>query len=143
LSQASRTWITPFGFEQVSKDFMAFGNSLTRHLETAISKWFNIHVIPSAKLKAPILTGTLRNSIGIVSIVQGNNTLSFIVGWGTRAEYGKFLERGTKFIQARQFMRKAIIEQTPQLGAMWVKQISVSEVDKYHKKGLKTFTFRP
>jgi len=100
-------------------------------------------VIPSAKLKAPILSGTLRNAIGIVSIVQGQNVLSFIVGWGTRAEYGKFLERGTKFIEARAFMRKAIIEQAPQLASTWVKQISVSEVDEYLKKGLKTFTFRP
>ena len=100
---SSKSWITPFGWQETGRDFSAFGNSLTRHLETAIRKWFDIHVIPSAKLKSPILTGNLRNAIGIVSIIQGNNVLSFIVGWGHRAEYGKYLERGTKFIEARAF----------------------------------------
>jgi len=137
------TWITPFGWDKTSKDFTSFAQNLTGHLESAIRKWFNIHVIPSAKLKAPILTGNLRNAISIVSIVQGPNVLSFIVGWGSRAEYGKFLERGTKFIEARAFMRRSIIEKSPQLGSTWVKQISVSEVDEYLRKGLKTFTFKP
>ncbi len=140
---ANRSWITPFGFREVSNDFNAFGTNFARHLETAIVKWFNIHVIPSAKTKAPILTGTLRNALGVVQVINGPNMVSFVVGWGTRAEYGKFLERGTKFIEARQFMRRSIIEQTPQLNPMWVKQISVTEVDKYLQKGLKRFTFRP
>jgi len=127
----------------VSNDFNAFGNNLSRYLETAIIKWFTNHVIPAAKRNAPVLTGTLRSAINIVHISRGPNTLSFIVGWGPRAEYGKFVERGTKFMEARHFMRRAVVEQTPQLGGVWVKQISITEVDKYHNKGLKDFTFRP
>jgi len=46
-------------------------------------------------------------------------------------------------MEARQFMRRAIIEKAPNLGAIWVKQISVTEVDKYHNKGIKDFRFTP
>jgi len=137
------SWITPFGFQEVSNDFNAFGSNLSRYLESALIKWFNFHVIPAARRNSPVLTGNLKSSINIVHISRGPNTISFIVGWGSRAEYGKFVERGTKFMEARQFMRRAIIEKSPQLGAVWVKQISVTEVDKYHQKGLKDFRFTP
>lgn len=137
------SWITPFGFDQVSTDFSAFGSSLTRHLETAIQQWLITKVLPSARIKVPVKTGKLKGALGIVHISRGNNTVSFIVGWGIRAEYGKFVERGTKFMQARQFMRRAIIEQTPGLADTWVKQISISEVSKYQNQGISTFTFKP
>jgi len=137
------SWITPFGFREVANDFNAFGTNLSRYLEQALVKWFNTQVIPAGKRNAPVLTGTLRSTINIVHITRGNNTISFVVGWGSRAEYGKFIERGTKFMEARHFMRRAIIEKAPNLGAVWVKQISVTEVDKYHNKGIKDFRFVP
>jgi len=137
------SWITPFGFKEVSRDFTAFGNALTRHLEDAITLWMTTQVIPTAKRNAPFKTGTLKGAISIISITQGVDKISFIVGWGTRAEYGKFVERGTKFMEARQFMLKAIMEQAKGLSGFWVKKISVSEVNKYQNKGISTFTFTP
>jgi len=137
------SWIEPFGFNKVSADFTAFGNSLTRHLESAMQQWFITRVIPSARQKAPSLTGKLKGAIGIVQILRGSDKISFIVGWGTRAQYGKFVERGTKFMEARQFMRRAIIEQTPGIGDTWVRQISISEVSNYKTAGVSIFTFKP
>ena len=135
------SWLQPFGFQEVSRDFSAFGQGFSRHLEGAIAKWLTTNVIPAAKRNAPFKTGNLKGAISIISITRGPNTVSFIVGWGSRAEYGKFLERGTKFIEARQFMKRAIIQEAPKLSGFWVRQISLSEVNKYKRSGMENFKF--
>ena len=135
--------IVGFGTEQVTRDFEGFAQSLPAHVMQAMEKWLNTVVLPKAKLRAPAKSGLLRNSLAIVRVIKGANTISFIVGWGSRAEYGKYQERGTRFMAAKQFMLTSVMDSGTQLKSTWIKQIRISEVNKYLKKGLETFTFRP
>ena len=133
--------ITPLGnARQVGTDFAAFGTNLISHLEQAMVEWIINEVLPAAKLDAPVKTGKLRESLAIVNVTRGANTVSFIVGWGLNAPYGKFQERGTKFIAARRFMTKAIQLKFPKVNGFWITQVSGSEVGRYMVKGVASFT---
>jgi HK97 gp10 family phage protein len=57
-----------------------------------------------AKVKAPVDTGFLRNSIGVLSVSSREAVV------GTGAEYGVYLEMGTRRMAARPFMRPALEE---------------------------------
>jgi HK97 gp10 family phage protein len=55
-----------------------------------------------AKIKAPVDTGFLRNSIGVVSVTSREAVI------GVGAEYGVYQEMGTRFMRAQPFMRPAL-----------------------------------
>jgi HK97 gp10 family phage protein len=57
-----------------------------------------------AKVKAPVDTGFLRNSIGVLSV----SSREAVIGVG--AEYGVYQEMGTRRMAARPFMRPALEE---------------------------------
>lgn len=131
--------IQVFGADKVAADFSAFANTFKPTMQKAIVDWVIGIVIPSAKLKAPVLTGNLRQSLAMVSITQAGDTTTFIVGWGTKAIYGKFQERGTKFVTAKRFVTRALTESANQLPGFWIKEIQISEVSKYIKAGVAGF----
>jgi HK97 gp10 family phage protein len=62
-----------------------------------------------AKIKAPIDTGFLRNSIGISRL-----TSEYVVV-GTNAEYASYVEEGTRKMAARPYLRPAIMNNVPKL----------------------------
>lgn len=55
-----------------------------------------------AKVKAPVDTGFLRNSIAVVSV----SSREAVIGVG--AEYGVYVEMGTRRMRAQPFMRPAL-----------------------------------
>lgn len=62
-----------------------------------------------AKIKAPIDTGFLRNSIGV-----GQVTAHYAVV-GTNAKYASYVEEGTHKMAARPYLRPAIMDNVPKL----------------------------
>lgn len=133
--------ITPIGDARlVGQDFTAFGNNLVFHLEESMIEWIVNEVLPQAKIEVPVKTGKLRGSLAIINVTRSPNAVSFIVGWGLTAPYGKFQERGTRFIAARHFMKKAIQLKFPKINGFWISQVSGSEVGKYMVRGIASFT---
>jgi len=133
--------ITPIGdARRVGQDFVSFGTNMISHLEQAMIEWIMNEVLPAAKLEVPVKTGKLRESLAIVNVTRGPNMVSFIVGWGLTAPYGQFQERGTRFVQARHFMKKAIQLKFPKINGFWISRVSSSEVGKYMAQGISSFT---
>jgi len=133
--------VTPLGNPtRVGQDFVSFGTNLVSHLEQSMVEWIINEVLPAARLDVPVKTGKLRESLAIVNVTRGPNMVSFIVGWGLAAPYGQFQERGTRFINARRFMTKAIQLKFPQIDGFWIKQVSGSEVGRYMAQGITSFT---
>ncbi len=60
------------------------------------------YVEGQAKLKAPVDTGFLRNSIQVLRVTDREALI------GVGAEYGIYQEMGTRFMSARPFMRPAV-----------------------------------
>jgi len=133
--------ITPIGnARMVGQDFVSFGTNMVSHLEQAMVEWIVNEVLPQAKLDVPVRTGKLRGALAIVNVTRGPNMVSFIVGWGITAPYGKFQERGTRFIAARHFMKKAIQLKFPKINGFWISRVSSSEVGRYMAQGIASFT---
>lgn len=57
-----------------------------------------------AKINAPVDTGNLRNSIRMVDEVPLDGKAEVVVG----AEYGLYVERGTRYNRAQPFLKPAV-----------------------------------
>lgn len=68
-----------------------------------------LYVEGQAKIKAPIDTGFLRNSIGV-----GQVTANFALV-GTNANYASYVEEGTTRMEARPYMRPALTHNAQRL----------------------------
>lgn len=63
-----------------------------------------------AKIKAPVDTGFLRNSIQVVSVTSWEAVVA------AAAEYAIYQEMGTRFMPAHPFMRPALESNREQIG---------------------------
>jgi HK97 gp10 family phage protein len=61
-----------------------------------------------ASRRAPRLTGALANNMTISTKKETNESITVSVGPTKREFYGRFQEKGTKFINARPFLEPAI-----------------------------------
>ena len=134
--------VTPIGdASRVSQNFMSFGKSIPQHVRTAMEQWILTHVIPRAKIDTPVLTGKLKGALAIINVAVGPNTVSFLVGWGETAKYGRFQERGTRFVAAKRFMVKGIQASATSLPGFWITEVRGSEVGRYVRGGASAFSF--
>lgn len=79
-------------------------------------------VLPRAKSTTGFedRTGLLRTVLNIVSVSESIEGISFVIGWGTAAPYGKFIEYGTKWILPRWFMKDAVAMELASLPGYWI-----------------------
>lgn len=66
-----------------------------------------------AKIKAPVDTGNLRNSIKVVDAIPMDAKAEVVVG----ASYGIFVERGTRYARAQAFLEPAVRKVRPMFEA--------------------------
>jgi len=126
---------------RVSQDFISFGQTMPQHLRSAMEQWILTTVIPNAKIDTPVKTGKLKGALAIVNVTVGPNAVSFLIGWGVTAKYGRFQERGTRFVAAKRFMMKGIQKSASSIPGFWITELRASEVGKYVKGGASAFTF--
>jgi HK97 gp10 family phage protein len=70
------------------------------------------YVVSEAKLRCPVDTGRLRDSINYQVEFEGNKMTASI---GTNVTYGVYIELGTNKIGARPYLRPALLENIPNI----------------------------
>jgi HK97 gp10 family phage protein len=67
-------------------------------------------IVQEAKRRAPVDTGTLRDSIRSKFVKRRSDSVTVEIGPGPKGYYGYFLEFGTSKMAARPFLRPAMDE---------------------------------
>lgn len=84
------------------------------------SREFGDKLLADIKARAPVRTGALRDGMYLNPI---SGMAAFHVGIGSREDYWKFLEFGTRHMSARPFIGPAVQAGLPELKATMTKHI--------------------
>jgi HK97 gp10 family phage protein len=95
--------ITIIGAEQAIARFTALA-ALGSTIGTAITSHGAEIVIDQMRSRAPVDTGVLRDSIGIVDAVAG---IESSVDVGASAEYDRYVQFGTHYMQGQPYAEEA------------------------------------
>lgn len=137
--------IQPFGWKEAAVFFDAIGSGLQLAQINATREWIYNVVTPKMKTTASFFdrSGRLRSALGLVSVERGNNVVTFIIGWGSAAPWGKYIERGTRHIEAKKFVEDAIRQAAPELPRFWAKEVTVEgSRQMIGRGGFELFTLR-
>jgi HK97 gp10 family phage protein len=98
------------GMGNLKAQFEELSNKAQRAVMRSALKQTGAVVVKAAKAKVPVLTGKLKASIkSSVSVKEGAR--SYVdIGWGKKAYWGLFVEKGTCHRGAHPFLRPALDE---------------------------------
>ncbi|MEM2281817.1 MAG: HK97 gp10 family phage protein [Candidatus Bathyarchaeia archaeon] len=118
---AAEITITMEGAENLQQALRRLDDAMQHNIQENLERWA-VEVHEYAKILAPARTGRLRSSI-----------YSKASGWtvevGASAEYAAYVEFGTRYMQAKPFLRPAIEEHLPVL-----ETLILEAFDKAHMK---------
>ena len=106
--------ITMKGAKRLQNAFRKSPTTVKKHLGIAMEK-SAFQLEREIKPITPADTGRLRTSIGNEAKEGVRQVSPFRTEIGTKVEYAHFLERGTRFMKARPFMRTGANKATPEI----------------------------
>ena len=118
------TSVTIEGLPHMRAQFAELSDKMQRAVMRKALKQTGAIVVKAARAKVPVLTGTLKKSIKSSVSVKERGGSYVDIGWGRKAFWGLFIEKGTSRRAARPFLRPAVDENHPQILARFTEALN-------------------